>query len=242
MDGVIQFLDIDGNLRVLCVGEGKKHSASKAAVRLCEDQALDACRQYLATHDQNNLYAVTYHGTRAKPWYYEKGNNSLIAMDPEIESPDSSTLEGYIEAHSSQAEKLTASFQRMKTFPTAVLASTGPSPAFPRTTIFDSRANTPQGNAQSHGQDLYSRHTPATVMLPPPVQTGARHSVAGTQSGQKKWEMVAFRRDQEGSNVGFFRKQGEEQWHVLTKDWRRQEYEDKDALVNNKEKLYLFLE
>ena len=51
MDGVIQFLDLDGNLRVLCVGEGKKHSASQAAVRLCEDQALDACRQYLATHE-----------------------------------------------------------------------------------------------------------------------------------------------------------------------------------------------
>ena len=59
VDLAIRFSDSRDNLRVLCFFEGKKHNASREEIIECERQALDACRQHLNTHDQDNLYAIT---------------------------------------------------------------------------------------------------------------------------------------------------------------------------------------
>jgi hypothetical protein len=225
VDLAIRFSDSRDELRVLCFFEGKKHSASPEEILESERQALDACRKYLDSHDQHNIYAVTARGTRAKAWLYEKNDTSLSAMDPQVDPRDSRTAVGYIEAHSSEAAKLTAAFNRMKLLP----------PAMPASAQRHATADVPhQQQPETHSQQL---PRPSSTTM---VQSGSRHAYAVGTSAQETWTEVEFRRNPENTAVGQFMR-GDSQWENIGRSWRRGDRDGRVMLVNDADKLFLYI-
>lgn len=124
VDLVIKYMDQGFVCRVLCFIEAKSNFAGTKEANEAYNQALDACKQHVAATNQHILYVLTILGTRAKPWRFEAEEADLVPLDPEDEF-DSDPRRGYIEMHSSQGDKLTAAFNRMKTFlPSTFLPST----------------------------------------------------------------------------------------------------------------------
>ena len=215
VDLAIRFSDSRDNLRVLCFFEGKKHNASREEIIECERQALDACRQHLNTHDQDNLYAITGYGTRAKAWVYEKNDTALLAMDPQLDPRDSRVPQGYIEAHSSDAAKLTAATARMKLMPTAT-----PAPV-----------NRPQQSSR-HPVDANT----------PIAQIQSRHASSTADTDQDSWTEVEFRPNPSNHRALQFKKPGDNRWQNMDRRWDRSVRNHRPVLANEDDKLFFYFD
>ena len=221
VDLAVRFSDSRDTLRVLCFFEGKKHSASREEIIECERQALNACRQHLDTHDQDNLYAVTGYGTRVKAWSYEKNDTELLAMDPQLDPRDSRVPQGYIEAHSSDAAKLTAAFARMRLMPPATPAS-----------VNTTRHQQPTINLQP--QQL-SRHTNTPV-----TQTQSRHGSTTGHADQDSWTEVQSRQNPANARALQFRKLRDNDWQNMGHGWEPSVRNQRNVLVKRDEKLFFY--
>jgi hypothetical protein len=85
IDRGVRFLSTRGEIMVLC---------------------LDACKKSLESHPwQKHIYALTTAKTMGKAWLYQKDEDQLTPLFDD----------NYIEAHSSEGQKLRKCFQRMKT-------------------------------------------------------------------------------------------------------------------------------
>ena len=100
------------SIRILCFVEAKRPNADLTLVDEVEHQAFDACAAYLWTNKLQHIYAMTTIGTRARLWIYRPDSDYL---EPLFGSQDLSDRSAYVEAHSSDAYKLTAGFHHMKT-------------------------------------------------------------------------------------------------------------------------------
>lgn len=128
VDRGVRFFSTDKEFVVLLWIEAKK-GESEAERKLCEKQALQACRETLASHKwQPEIYALTTLKTKAKAWSYAAGSEELVPMHDAH----------YIEAHSNEGYKLSKCFERMKKF-APVAAAAAPelhvptAPAYSRT-------------------------------------------------------------------------------------------------------------
>lgn len=86
----------------------------------CHNQALDACQQYMAQHDQAFVYVLTTLGTQAKSWRYERGDQFLVTTDQQADHDDPTSA--YIEMNSLEGARLMSAFDQVKSFPPRFVA------------------------------------------------------------------------------------------------------------------------
>ena len=114
------------SIRILCFVEAKRPNADLSLIDEVEHQAFDACAGYLSTNKLQHIYAMTTIGTRARLWIYRPDSDYL---EPLFGSQDLSDRSAYVEAHSSDAQKLTEGFHQMKNMPPTSKVSTSKSGA-----------------------------------------------------------------------------------------------------------------
>ncbi|KIW20626.1 hypothetical protein PV08_01201 [Exophiala spinifera] len=96
----------ENRIAVLLWHEAKR-GESMSEQKECEDQALQACQEYLQRHAwQTELYAMTTLRTKAKIWSYDKIAQVLVALYDDH----------YVEANSSEGIQLKMCFERTKTY------------------------------------------------------------------------------------------------------------------------------
>lgn len=103
------------DLEVLLHHELKRNEASKSDLEQVEHQAYGNCISHLTAHPElSRIYAVTSFGTKARMWTCQPDSHYL---EPLFGSMDLADPLQYIEAHSSDANKLQQGFEHMKRFP-----------------------------------------------------------------------------------------------------------------------------
>ena len=166
IDRGVRFVGTDGVVIVLLWLEAKGDS-SNPSLRAAEQQALDACKRNLNSHNQAFIYALTTGKTCAKAWTYEKGDPNLAPLDSD----------SYIEANSSDGGIISKWFERMRKFSPAAMAG---DPRATRITMAQSSTNPSRHEAHpTRSSAIFPRHeAQSTRSKPVPSRHEAQSAVS----------------------------------------------------------------